>query len=99
MLFYKCLLFPEDITAKITNYDCLLITGTSLAAQPSRDAVLYALDVAKKNNIPVILDIDYRPYTWESRYIAKEIYNKAAEKCSGIIGNDEVKNRLNLYQV
>jgi len=75
--------------AKITNYDCLLITGTSLAAQPSRDAVLYALDVAKKNNIPVILDIDYRPYTWESPHIAKEIYNKAAEKCSGIIGNDE----------
>ena len=80
----------EDIDfANIPNYDCILITGTTLAAQPSRDAVLYALDVAKNNNIPVIMDIDYRPYTWESQDTAKDIYNKAAEKCSGIIGNDE----------
>ncbi len=35
------------------------------------------------------MDIDYRPYTWESQDTAKEIYNKATEKCSGIIGNDE----------
>ncbi len=75
--------------SKITNYDCILITGTTLAAQPSRDAVLYALDIAKNNNIPVIMDIDYRPYTWESELTAKKIYNKAAEKCSGIIGNDD----------
>ncbi|MBD1147787.1 5-dehydro-2-deoxygluconokinase [Pelagibacterales bacterium SAG-MED31] len=80
----------EDIDfAKIHNYDCILITGTALAAQPSRDGVIYALDIAKKNNIPVVMDIDYRPYTWESQDTAKEIYNKAAEKCSGIIGNDD----------
>ena len=80
----------QDIEfAKIHNYDCLLITGTALAAQPSRDAVLCALDIAKNNNIPVIMDIDYRPYTWESKHTAKEIYNKAANKCSGIIGNDD----------
>ena len=80
----------EDIDfAKIHNYDCILITGTALAAQPSRDAVLYTLDIAKKNNIPVVMDIDYRPYTWESQHTAKVIYNKAAEKCSGIIGNDD----------
>ena len=80
----------EDIDfAKIHNYDCILITGTSLAAQPSREAVLYSLDIAKNNNIPVIMDIDYRPYTWESQHSAKEIYNKAAEKCSALIGNDD----------
>ena len=80
----------EDInSAKLANYSCILITGTALAAQPSREAVLHALDIATSNNIPVIMDIDYRPYTWESQLIAKEIYNKAAEKCSGIIGNDD----------
>ncbi|MDC0194969.1 PfkB family carbohydrate kinase [Alphaproteobacteria bacterium] len=80
----------EDIdSAKIYNYDCILITGTSLAAQPSREAVLYALEIAKNYNIPVIMDIDYRPYTWESQYTAKEIYNKAIENCSGVIGNDD----------
>ncbi len=61
--------------AKIHNYECILITGTSLAAQPSRDAVLYALKLAKEHNIPVIMDIDYRPYTWESAEKAKDVYN------------------------
>ncbi len=75
--------------ANIKNFECILITGTSLAAEPSRSAVLYALDIAELNNIPVILDIDYRPYTWESSNKAKEIYNLAAKKCSGIIGNDD----------
>ena len=73
----------------IENYKCILITGTSLAAEPSRSSVLYALEIAKKNNIPVIMDIDYRPYTWESVLKAKEIYNIAAINCSGIIGNDD----------
>ena len=80
----------QDIdSARIQNYDSILITGTSLAAQPSRDSVLYALEIAKKNNIPVVIDIDYRPYTWESENKAKEIYAKAVESCSGVIGNDE----------
>ena len=35
------------------------------------------------------MDIDYRPYTWESSKKAKEVYNLAASKCSGVIGNDE----------
>ena len=74
--------------ANIKNFECILMTGTSLAAEPSRSAVLYALEIAKTNNIPVIMDIDYRPYTWESANKAEEIYNLAAEKCTGIIGND-----------
>ena len=75
--------------ANIENYNCILITGTTLAAEPSRSSVLYALEIAKKNNIPVIMDIDYRPYTWESPSKAKEIYNIAAINCSAVIGNDD----------
>jgi len=75
--------------SNIQNYECIMITGTSLASEPSRSSVLYALEIAKKNNIPVIMDIDYRPYTWESVSKAKEIYNIAAINCSGIIGNDD----------
>ena len=75
--------------AKIQNYDCILITGTALAAEPSRSAILYALEIAKKNKVPVIMDIDYRPYTWESKKKAREVYNIAVDRCSGIIGNDE----------
>ena len=35
------------------------------------------------------MDIDYRPYTWESSNKAKEVYNLASSKCSGVIGNDD----------
>ena len=76
-------------SANIQNYECIQITGTSLAAEPSRESVFYALEIAKQNYIPVIIDIDYRPYTWESSTKAKEIYNLAIKNCSGIIGNDE----------
>ena len=80
----------KDIdSANIKNYGCILVTGTSLAAEPSRTSVLYALEIAKSNNIPVIMDIDYRPYTWESEMKAKEIYNTAIGNCSGVIGNDD----------
>ena len=71
------------------NYDCILITGTSLAAEPSRTATLYAIEIAKQNNIPVLIDIDYRPYTWESADKAAEIYNLAVSNCSAVIGNDD----------
>ena len=80
----------QDIeSAQIQNFDFILITGTSLAAEPSRSAVLHSLEIAKKNNIPVFMDIDYRPYTWESDEKASEIYNIAIKNCSGVIGNDE----------
>ena len=83
-------LYKHDIeNANIEKYECILITGTSLSAEPSRSSVLYALEIAKKNKIPVIMDIDYRPYTWESSDKAKEIYNLAAINCSGSIGNDD----------
>ena len=75
--------------SNLQNYECILITGTSLAAEPSRSAVLYALKLAKEKNIPVIMDIDYRPYTWESADKAKQVYNLACDYCSGIIGNDD----------
>ena len=55
----------------------------------SRSSVLYALELAKEKNIPVIMDIDYRPYTWESEEKASKIYNIAIKNCSGVIGNDE----------
>ena len=80
----------EDINnSQINKFDCILITGTSLAAEPSRSAALLALKIAKENNIPVLMDIDYRPYTWESSLKALEIYNLAVKNCFGVIGNDD----------
>jgi len=67
----------------------LLISGTALAASPSREAVFVALDYARKHGVVVIFDLDYRPYTWKSEQETAVYYNLAAEKCDVIIGTRE----------
>lgn len=46
-------LSPEDIDEDyIKNAKLLLISGTALAASPSREAALKALSLAKRTNTP-----------------------------------------------
>jgi len=45
----------------IRNAKAILISGTALAKSPSRDAVFVAIEYAKKHNVIVFFDIDYRP--------------------------------------
>ena len=71
------------------DFSCLLFTGTCLASEPSRGAIFLSLEKAKTANIPVILDIDYRPYTWESSQEASKVYLKASSLCDILIGNDD----------
>ena len=80
----------EDIDkVNFDEFSILIFTGTTLASEPSRSAMFYAMEIAKKFNIPIILDIDYRPYTWKSSEEASEIYLYAAKFCNVIIGNDD----------
>ena len=83
------LMNKEDIDCvDFNNFSCLIFTGTCLASEPSRSAVFYAIEKAKHNNIPIILDIDYRPYTWISSNEASGIYLRASKNCDILIGND-----------
>lgn len=80
-------LSPDDIhEAYIKKAKALLISGTALAKSPSREAVFLALDYARKHNVIVFFDLDYRPYTWESDLETGIYYKLAAEKCDVIIG-------------
>ena len=80
----------EDINKiDYKNFSSIIVTGTSLAAEPSRSATLEALNTAKKNNLAIILDIDYRPYTWGSLQEASRTYLKVAEISDIVIGNDD----------
>ena len=84
------LMNKEDIECvNFNNFSCLIFTGTCLASEPSRSAVFYAIEKAKNSNIPIILDIDYRPYTWTSPKEASEVYMSASKSCDILIGNDE----------
>jgi 5-dehydro-2-deoxygluconokinase len=49
-----------------TGHSALITTGTVLAAEPSRSAAFRAFDLARAAGLPLIFDVDYRPYSWPS---------------------------------
>lgn len=73
----------------IKKAKALLISGTALAASPSREAVFLALEYARKHEVVVFFDIDYRPYTWKSETETAIYYSLAAQKSDVIIGTRE----------
>ncbi len=78
-----------DVTALSYHaYSALITTGTVLAAQPSRDACFAAFDQACAAGLPLVFDVDYRPYSWTSQEEAAEVYARAAALCDIVIGND-----------
>lgn len=67
----------------------LVVTGTALAAEPSRAATLAAMTRAKAAGALVVLDVDYRAYSWANRDEARHICLAAAQASDIIIGNDD----------
>jgi 5-dehydro-2-deoxygluconokinase len=81
---------PGEVSEElIARTKLLLISGTALAASPSREAVFQALRYAKKHGTAIAFDLDYRPYTWTSAEETAVYYNLAAEKCDVILGTRE----------
>ncbi|WP_417603262.1 5-dehydro-2-deoxygluconokinase [Primorskyibacter flagellatus] len=79
----------EDVAAvDYARYAALITTGTVFAAEPSRSATFHAFDLARAAGLPLIFDVDYRPYSWPTAKIASETYSRAAAMCDIIIGND-----------
>lgn len=70
------------------GHSALISTGTVLAAEPSRSAAFRAFDLARVAGLPLIFDVDYRPYSWPSAAVASGVYSRAAALCDVIIGND-----------
>lgn len=80
----------EDIDEEyIKNGKALLISGTSLAASPSREAALKAVMLAKKNGTRVIFDIDYRAYNWNNDDEISIYYASVAREADIIMGSRE----------
>jgi len=70
------------------QFGALITTGTVFAAEPSRAAAFKAFDLAKQAGVPLIFDVDYRPYSWVSAEDAAHTYSRAAQYCDVIVGND-----------
>lgn len=83
----------DDISEEyIKESKILLITGTALSASPSKEAVYKAVELAKKNDVLVALDFDFRLAAWESEEVASVEFNNIASKCDILIGNREEFN-------
>lgn len=83
-------LSPEDAAkADLRSWRTVVVTGTALAAEPSRGAVSGLMRRAADAGCRIVLDIDYRPYSWESREQAGQVLLKAARASAIIAGNEE----------
>ncbi len=70
-------------------FGALVTAGTVFAAEPSRTAAFRAFELAKEAGIPIIFDVDYRPYSWPSPQVAEEVLSKAGAMSDVIVGNDD----------
>ncbi len=81
---------PKDVSeAYIKNAKSLLISGTALSKSPSREACFVAMEYAVKHGTVIIFDIDYRPYSWNSKEEVAVYYSMAAKMSDIIIGSRE----------
>ncbi|MQY43833.1 5-dehydro-2-deoxygluconokinase [Epibacterium sp. SM1969] len=71
------------------SFGALVTAGTVFAAEPSRSSTFRAFENARAAGLPVIFDIDYRPYSWPSAEVASDVLTCAGEQSDLIVGNDE----------
>lgn len=73
----------------IAKAKILLVSGTALAASPSREATLKAIEYARQDNVKIIFDIDYREYNWANEDEIAIYYSMVARLSDLIIGSRE----------
>jgi len=72
-----------------SKYGALITAGTVFAAEPSRSATFRAFELARAAGLPIIFDVDYRPYSWPSAEVAADVLSRAGGMADVIVGNDE----------
>ena len=72
-----------------SQFGALVTAGTVFAAEPSRTAAFRAFELARAAGLPIIFDVDYRPYSWPSAQVAEEVLSKAGGLSDVIVGNDD----------
>ncbi len=80
----------EDVEAvDFHRVGALVVTGTALAASPSREAAFAALRLARAAGAVCVLDVDWRAYSWQSGAEARAVCAEAVALCDLVVGNDE----------
>lgn len=54
----------DVLKAKIEDHKILLINGTAMNIEPTRSATFFAAEMAQKNGVDIVLDLDFRADQW-----------------------------------
>ena len=80
----------QDVEAvEYSQFGALITAGTVFASEPSRSATFRAFELAREAGLPIIFDVDYRPYSWPSPQVAQEVLSRAGALSDVIVGNDD----------
>ncbi|REA63737.1 5-dehydro-2-deoxygluconokinase [Dyadobacter luteus] len=86
-----------DINLNIDHVDAIpfadfkaaAFSGTAFSKDPSRTAMFYALELAKKNNVQTLLDIDFRADQWDDPRSFGITLRAALSKFNIVVGTEE----------
>lgn len=75
----------------IRDTKILVMTGTGLFANPSRDATMHAIKLVRQNGGINVFNLDWRPTLWAGVDASErlEYYRKAAEVSDILVGKDK----------
>ena len=76
---------PADAKSSLNRAPVLITTGTAFAKEPSRAETFAACAAAEQ----VVLDLDYRAYSWADESEVAQTYKQAVAASDIVIGNDE----------
>ena len=79
----------DVIKAQVEDYKILLINGTALNIEPSRSATFFAAEVAKKNGVRLVLDLDFRADQWHDYRAFGLMVRAILPKVNIAIGTEE----------
>jgi 5-dehydro-2-deoxygluconokinase len=79
----------DVIAADISQFKMLEISGTAMNIEPTRSAVFYAVEVAHENNVPVVLDLDFRADQWSDVRSFGIMTRAVLPKVKIVIGTEE----------
>ena len=80
---------PETALEEIRRAKMFITNGTALAASPSRESALAAMEAAKTAGATTIFDVDYRPSSWPSAQAAGEQARQAIAWADAVLANEE----------
>lgn len=86
------LTIDDVLAAPIADSRTLLITGTGLSKEPSRNATLFAAEMARQSGTSVLLDIDFRPDQWPDPRVFGVILRSALRLVDIVIGTEDEIN-------